>query len=96
MAELEHPATRLARVRKAPRADHHHRPLQMLEYAIAMRVPPRAETLGRHYAKMTRVTQRHDGSAYYFVDVLAVDVRIATHCALFCWGTKMCYLGRRP
>jgi hypothetical protein len=61
-----------------------------------MQVPLRAETLRRHYAKMTLVTQRHDGSAYSFVDVLAVDVRMATRCALFRWGTKMCYLGRRP
>lgn len=94
MAELEHRATR--------RTDHRRKALgaevslPTPEYAIAMQVPPRAETLRRHYARMTLVPQRHDGSAYFFVDVLAVDVRMATQCALFCWGIKMCYLGRRP
>jgi hypothetical protein len=93
MPELDHRPARPARCRKALRVDQLRK---TREYPIAMLVPPRAETLRRAYAKMTVVTQRHDGSAYCFVDVLAVDVRMATHCALFCWGTKMCYLGRRP
>jgi hypothetical protein len=94
MPAMDHPPAQPAHSRKVLRAATL-RP-QTREYAIAMRVLPRAETLRRAYAKMTAVTQRHDGSAYSFVDVLAVDVRMATHCALFCWGTKMCYLGRRP